>query len=169
MRLILALCLILIACNPGKGDNDEHLNALKIDSQGYVAYVSYATHCPNCLRSRSALVKAATMHSNFKWNVLLIDDTVTNALPSKLFNIHVDQAKPTAQILNLLVTPEMRLMHNGRLIYQGAITDQNKELTQGKQKATRNYLMEACIAATINPDTSIQSQKAVGCFIEYQF
>jgi hypothetical protein len=167
MRFIIALCLILVACNPGKGGKNAHLNALKIDSQGYVAYVSYATHCPNCLRSRNALIMAAAAHPNIKWNVLLIDDSDTNALPSKLFSTHEDQAKPTAQILNLVVTPEIRLMHNGRTIYQGAITNQNKELTQGKLKATRNYLMEACIASTINPDTSIQNQKAVGCFIEY--
>ena len=159
--------LFLFSCNSDlkeNGLNDEN----PIDTVGITAYVSFNSQCPNCLRSKSALIEAASAYPSFKWKALLIDDLDSSSLPSAIFDKYqAAKAKKIAKRLHLKVTPEVFLISHGKKVYHGAITDQNKALGQGKLVAQTNYLMNACKALRVNPDTSLQSTKAIGCFIEF--
>ena len=160
--------LLLFSCNSDSGEGKLDFSNVRIDTNGLVAYVSYNSECPNCLRSKSSLLEASTSHSDFKWYALFIEDTDTLSLPGEIFTkYNGNDAKAYSKKFGFKVTPEVILMNKGKVIYKGAITDQNKKLTQGKLKANTNYLMQACIAATINSDTTMKWQKAAGCFIEF--
>ncbi len=163
----LGFILFLFSCNSDLKENglsDEN----PIDTVGITAYVSFNSQCPNCLRSKSALIEAASAYPSFKWKALLIDDLDSSSLPSAIFDKYqAAKAKKIAKRLHLKVTPEVFLMSHGKKVYQGAITDQNKAFGQGKLVAQSNYLMNACKALRVNPDTSLQSTKAIGCFIEF--
>ena len=163
----LGFILFLFSCN-----SDLKEGRLKdetpVDTLGITAYVSFNSECPNCLRSIPALIEAVTAYPNVKWKALLIDDLDSSSLPSAIFDKYqAVKAKKIAKRLHLKVTPEVFLMSYGKKVYQGAITDQNRAFGQGKFVAQSNYLMNACRALRINPDTSLESTKAVGCFIEF--
>ena len=169
MRYLSALgvILFLFSCN-----SDLKEGRLKdetpLDSLGITAYVSFNSECPNCLRSIPALIEAVTAYPNVKWKALLIDDLDSNTLPDAIFQKYpAADAKNIAKKLLFTVTPEVLLMSHGRKVYQGAITDQNKVLGQGKLQPQHNYLMDACTALEFNPDTTLQSTRAIGCFIEF--
>ena len=163
----LSFILFLFSCNSDLKEGGL-MEETPIDSAGVTAYFSFNSECPNCLRSKSALIEAATAYPNFKWKALLIDDFDSNSLTKNIFEIHRgSDAKDIAKRLHFTVTPEVLLMSHGKKVYHGSITDQNKALGQGKFFAQSNYLMDACKALRINPDTSLQSNKAIGCFIEF--
>ncbi len=82
--LFVAFALVLFSCNSEPSDAELLINT-PVDYKGMVAYVSFNSECPNCLRSKSALLEASTSHSDFKWYALLIDDEDTLSLPSKIF------------------------------------------------------------------------------------
>ncbi len=159
--LLIGIVLVTISCN---GNRDNYVNVLT--KKEIQVYVTYSSECPNCKRVKADLVNTALKFNSIEFNLLPIDDTTIVSLP--LFNIITSNSKKIAKKLKMTITPEVAVLKNGKILYLGAITDQNLKLTQGKPHATENYLVKALQCAISNSKPcQIENKTAVGCYIEY--
>ncbi len=83
------------------------------------------------------------------------------------FDISKDQDNSLSRKLKVNVTPEVILLDNEKVIYQGAIDNWYVELGVNRLKPNEHYLLDAIEAWLSKEDPRIKRTKAVGCPIAH--
>ncbi len=82
------------------------------------------------------------------------------------YQVIIDSNAELVKKYNATITPEVFLILNDRVIYEGAVDDRAVDNEIIKQSATENYLRDAIENALAGKEVKINKTKAVGCYIE---
>ncbi|MFN5704740.1 MAG: redoxin domain-containing protein [bacterium] len=82
------------------------------------------------------------------------------------FEVIIDSNAELVNKYQATITPEVFLILNNQVIYEGAVDDRAVDNEIIKQSATENYLSDAIQNALAGKEVVVKKTKAVGCYIE---
>ncbi len=82
------------------------------------------------------------------------------------FEVIIDSSADLVNKYNATITPEVFLILNDKVIYEGAVDDRALDNNIIKQSSSENYLSDAIQNTLAGREVLIKKTKAVGCYIE---
>jgi thiol-disulfide isomerase/thioredoxin len=98
-----------------------------------------------------------------------VDIKIIDAFTSELgvkFPCLLDKRMRKARQLEASITPEVFVLKQGNVMYQGAIDDWFYELGKYRKEVTQPYLKNALDAVLNNEMVEVKKTEALGCFIQ---
>lgn len=136
--------------------------------------VFLATECPISQKYVNTLnqIYLAYQNKGVKFTALFpekVDIKIIDAFTSEFgvkFPCLLDKRMRKARQLEASITPEVFVLKQGKVMYQGAIDDWFYELGKYRKEVTQPYLKNALDAVLNNQMVEVKKTEALGCFIQ---
>ncbi len=133
---------------------------------------------PECPISEAILLNLQQISKEYNNELLHIQLVIPGSLYSNAevdsfvninnikFEVIIDSNAELVNKYQATITPEVFLILNNQVIYEGAVDDRAVDNEFIKQSATENYLSDAIQNALAGKEVVVKKTKAVGCYIE---
>ncbi|MTI38517.1 redoxin domain-containing protein [Fulvivirga lutimaris] len=137
-----------------------------------IIYIFLAPDCPISLKYINTLREMDSIfHKEVAFIGLFPKTYSTNQMEEfrKEYNINfdilIDDNNNFINKFNISVTPEVLLIKNDKVLYQGAINNWFYALGKNRAKPTEHYLIDAISLTLANEKVEVAKTEAIGCII----
>lgn len=171
LRVCIFIVIVFFICSFDYTDQKREKTTISTEHV-LTVYISLAPDCPISLKYIHTLKEMdSVFHGKVKFKGLFPKTYSTNELEDfrKEFNIDfevaIDDNNTLIKEYNISVTPEVILVKEGNVLYQGAIDNWFYALGKNRAKPTEHYLRNAINFALANKRIKVAKTEAIGCII----